>query len=422
MILVRFVLPVLLTLLAQCLPAQGTTVEHRFTGLARTQEQYLLRNSGAATVPADSARLWALRQTLVNLPVVSDATFRVSVDSLYGDTTVVWTVRESRAVLPIVNFGGLRDNVNFLLGGRDANVGGRATELTAWYQNNDGEHGFLLALRNPSLFGSRWGYEFEARRYASIEPLYFPSATVDYRYANLSLTTGASYRLRPRHHLGLGTTVFRERYRRRPGQEPGPGPLARDEYKLLLRASHNLDRRDFLRERLAGWQHYTTLQSVLTRGVAEPFLLLLHEVRAFRPLGRAGNLAGRIRLGLSTNRASPFAPFVLDSQLNIRGSGNRIDRGTAQAVLNLEYRHRIWRDRRDRLAAQVVAFSDFGTWRNPGGSLSELVDPTIFRHFLGGGARLAWLRNRDVVLRIDYGVDVRDTRQRGFVLGFGQYF
>ena len=119
---------------------------------------------------------------------------------------------------------------------------------------------------------------------------------------------------------------------------------------------------------------------------------------------------------------SPFAPFVLDSQVNIRGSGNRIDRGTAQLILNLEYRHTVWMDRRERFAAQVVGFSDLGTWRNPGGELSDLVASENIRHFVGAGLRVLSLKAYNAALRVDYGVDVRNTKQRGVVLGFGQYF
>ena len=82
--------------------------------------------------------------------------------------------------------------------------------------------------------------------------------------------------------------------------------------------------------------------------------------------GHKGNLAMRLRLAISTNNETPFAPFVVDSHVNLRGVGNRIDRGTAQVVFNAEYRHTVYN--LNRWAGQLVAFSDIGTWRNPGGT------------------------------------------------------
>ena len=111
---------------------------------------------------------------------------------------------------------------------------------------------------------------------------------------------------------------------------------------------------------------------------------------------------------------------MVDSRVNLRGSGNRIERGTAQAILNLEYRHTFvdlnnW-------AVQGVIFTDLGNWRTPGGQLNELLSSDELRQFVGGGFRVIYKRIYDAILRVDYGVDVFDKNQRGVVLGIGQYF
>jgi outer membrane protein insertion porin family len=135
-------------------------------------------------------------------------------------------------------------------------------------------------------------------------------------------------------------------------------------------------------------------------------------------LTRNGNLATRLRLGLSTNEDTPFAPFVLDSYLNIRGVGNRVDRGTGSIVTNLEYRHTIFDDR--MFAAQAVGFIDFGTWRKPGGDFSDFSKTENMKAFGGLGLRVIYKRAFDTMLRIDYGYDY--NRSGGFVVGIGQYF
>ncbi|HMN91528.1 MAG TPA: hypothetical protein PKE68_16015, partial [Saprospiraceae bacterium] len=60
--------------------------------------------------------------------------------------------------------------------------------------------------------------------------------------------------------------------------------------------------------------------------------------------------------------------------------------------------------------------------RQPGGTLEDLVDANNFRHFAGGGIRLIYKKAWDAILRVDYGVDLYNVQERGFVLGVGQYF
>ena len=136
------------------------------------------------------------------------------------------------------------------------------------------------------------------------------------------------------------------------------------------------------------------------------------------------NFAIRIRAGISTNNDSPFAPFVADSHVNLRGVGNRIDRGTAQVVVNAEYRRTIhFKERTKRKwTVQLVGFVDMGTWRDPGGQLSDIFNPDQFRQFVGGGFRIINNKVVGAVLRVDYGIDVFNPDQRGLVIGLGQYF
>ena len=429
-------------LLLTTLPTSAQ-VRHYFEGLARTRVQYIGVESDVLTAApgttdyllditgdTTTAHLQDIRQSLVNLPAIVEATYELRLPTTEPGTSdpapiiIIWTIREGRTIFPLINFGGIRGNSFYQIGFNDIHFRGRGQELTGFYQNNDGEHNYLLLLRNQAYRGSRWGYLLEARRYAAVEPVYFPETAVNYRYLNQSYGAGLSYTLPARRRFTLGLTTFRERYRKTDEElaRSTPGPEAVDQRKFLLKTGFTHDRLDQHEERVSGSHHQTSAQAVLTRGQQERFLIAWHDWRYYRLLGPAGNLAARLRTGISSNGETPFAPFVLDSQVNIRGSGNRIDRGTAQLVLNLEYRHRIWRERRGRLAVQLVGFSDLGTWRNPGGRLADLWERESVRHFVGGGVRLVALRAQGAVLRFDYGVDVGDRRARGFVAGFGQYF
>ncbi|MFK8056441.1 MAG: hypothetical protein AB8F78_10010 [Saprospiraceae bacterium] len=407
-----------------------------FGGLKRTQLSFIAINldgveltshkdtliwvtSGA---PIDTSALFTFRQNLINLPQIQGASFEVKGSSKGNSAHIHWVLKEAQTIAPLFSFGGVRGNVNVLVGINDQHLFGKGQELIAYYQLIQREHNFLIAFKNPSLRNSRFGASGEVRRYAAEEPVYFNSGTAEYLYINQSLALGGSYRVGLRNILNVGASIFREDFALLgvPGEIP-EAPINLRVNKLLLKAGHRLDRRNYLSERIAGAE-YSSVVEVVLNTTDQPFVIAWHELRHYGLVGKRGNWANRLRIGIATNRESPFAPFVLDSQLNIRGSGNRIDRGSAQVVLNSEYRHLVWKNAGRNFSVQTVVFSDLGTWRAPGGEVAELVNGTTLRHFVGGGLRLISAKAKNAVLRLDYGIDVQDADLRGFVLGFGQYF
>jgi len=151
------------------------------------------------------------------------------------------------------------------------------------------------------------------------------------------------------------------------------------------------------------------------------FNILINDTKYFKRVGKKGNFATRLRLGLSTNSESPFSPFVLDNNINIRGVGNRVDRGTAAVILNTEYRQTVFD--KGKFASQLVGFTDAGSWRNPGGTLNDITSSENIQHFAGLGTRLIYKKAFNTSLRIDYSWNLKGpSQQEGFVIGFGQYF
>jgi len=431
----RTVASLVFMLTVVCSNAQITLT---FGGLKRTQLSYLAinldhveRSNHADTLEwhietsdLDTSQLMAFRQNLLNLPPIQGASYSIRQKS-EGEgirNHIHWEMIEAQTLTPLFGFGGVKGNVHFLLGVNDQHLFGKGQELMAFYQNIQGEHNFLLAYKNPSIRNSRVGASAELRRYAAEEPVYFTRGAANYLYVNQNVSVGISYRLRPRNSLNFGATLFREEFTLLDDpEEVQEAPEFFDVNKLLLKAEHHIDGRNYLNERVSG-AFNSTIGQVVLNTTDQPFLIAWHEFRRFWLSGKRGNWASRLRLGIATNKESPFAPFVLDSQLNIRGSGNRVDRGSAQAVLNVEYRHLIWKNKKENFSVQAIGFSDFGTWRSPGGPFIELTNGSTFRQFVGAGVRVISAKAKNAVLRLDYGVDVASAEQRGFVLGFGQYF
>ena len=394
----------------------------KFEGLRKTKPQYL--SSFLKTrigQQLDSILLAEDRQTLLNLEPISDV--KIMLDSAKGNSVILmFEITEALTLFPIVNFGGVRGNFWYQLGFTDANWAGKGIKITTFYQNNDGRDNFSFHYRNAHLNGSLWGASFSAVRWASIEPLFFREGTVFYDYTNTSIGGTIIKHFQNRQYIETGLTYFVESYNKNSRHDGAvtPGPEQEQLPKFLHKFVHRLDRINYLGLYRTGYDNLLNFQTVFNMEDQSLFYILLNETRYFHKIGRRGNFASRLRIGLSTNNDSPFAPFVLDSYINIRGSGNRIDRGTAALILNLEYRHTLfdWQ----KFDSQVIAFSDAGTWRKPGGNLRELITFEDIRHFVGVGIRVGYKRAYNAILRLDYGIDIYDLDQRGFVIGVGQYF
>ncbi|MEL6652828.1 MAG: POTRA domain-containing protein, partial [Bacteroidota bacterium] len=383
------------------LPAQqkGMVAEVAFEGLKRTQESHLRRflrtNVGQ---PLEVELIQADQQRLQNLYSIAQAKHRL--DSIGPKQwKVVFLIEEAWTLFPQVSISGVEDNVWFEIGATELNLSGRGILLSAAYRNIDGRSNYQVYFQQPYIGGSQWGVSAGLHRYASTEPLYFPVGAVQYDYTNLSAEAGVSYEFSLGHRLSIGTTYFIERYERLPHPEqlPSSVPVFANLPKLLVKASHQLDRLNYHGIYLSGWVNYSLLESVYNMQYEDFFQLFINDFHYFRRIKYRGNLAARIRVGLSSNTDSPFAPFVLDSRINIRGSGNRVDRGTGTVIMNLEYRHSFLERR--NLAIQGVVFSDIGVWRTPGGGWDDFVNPEYLRHFVGSGIRIIYPRAHNAMLR-----------------------
>ena len=405
--------------------AQDLQVERiGFSGNKKNTEEHLKR--ALSTEVGDIASIEGIlrdQQLLRNLNSVGYASARL--DTTATGLEIVYEINEDPTLFPIVGLGGVSNNFWWQLGFTDFNFAGRGDALTVFYQNIDRRHNAALEYRRGYFGNSRWGGSMNIRRYASVEPFNFQNfdRQVFYQYTNSSLAASAIYNIDHRQFAEFGLTYFQEDYKK-DGRHVGeitPGPTTREEPKFLLKAIHHIDRIDYTYLVLDGFANQFIAQSVYNLDGGYFFNMLLNNFRYFWKTPFRGNLATRVRLGISTNEVSPFAPFVLDSYVNIRGVGNRIDRGTAAIVWNLEYRQRIFET--GLFGVQAVVFSDAGTWRNPGGPLSDLTDSDNFQHFVGVGVRLILKKAHDASIRLDYGFSARaNNGDEGFVLGIGQYF
>lgn len=394
----------------------------QLTGLVKNNEEYIQKFLTLSKGESLSeVGLEAVRQQLIRRTGVSNVI--IDIDTIApGLANLTFEIEEQKTLRPQLGIGRIKGNFWWQVGLAEYNLGGKEKTLIGTYLQNDKQPNFQIFYQNNRVKGGSWGYSLDVNRQSSIEPLYFPESTVVYKYANLGAGLSLTYNLDFNRRVLIGSNLFQEQYDKDNPDDIGvsDGPDELTENKLLFKAQYEDNHLNYDYFYRIGYQYNILVQSVNNIDVNSQFHTVSFEGKRFWRPSTLGNIAIRLRAALATNTPSPFAPFVLDSKVNLRGSGNRVDRGTAQLVLNLEYRQTLFHS--DKFAGQIIGFADLGTWRNPGGELKDLFNSDLFREFIGLGVRFINKKVFQSTLRLDYGIDVANTNQRGFVFGVGQYF
>lgn len=413
----------LLAIVAFQLQAQTISAIY-FNGLKKTRVAYLYRFiSCRAGMEYDSLMVQQDVQALLNLQIFERVEPRLKPEA--GKFELHFDCKEVITLIPFLDFGGVKGNPYFQAGLIDFNWLGQGNQLGGFYRY-DGRSTVQLFLKKPYLKGTNWGFSVSALSLSTIEPLFFGSTgqgfeRVNYFYDNVNVELLGRYEFRFGHFIQFGGAYLYEQFTPRDQTPPGleiPGTSAL--HKGIVKFTHSLKNINYYYHYLQGFSNETQLEGVFTPGVNEVFWKVLNVSKYFHRIGQKGNLAMRLRLGLSPDSNSPFVPFVQDSYINIRGSGNRVARGTAEVVVNAEYRHSLY-ENFNWGALQGVGFVDLGTWRLPKPG-NEFFNPEYMSLFYGLGVRIYFSRAYNFILRADYGRSLLGGEQEGFVLGVGQYF
>lgn len=401
--------------------AQELIEQIAFQGLQKTRVHFLKRFIQTEAGQAFNPELVASdEQSLRNLQIFSEVSSRLEMRD--GKNTLVFVLEEQITRLPITNFGGITDNFWFQLGLNDYNWLGQGGYFGGYYQFYD-RHTFKLFSLMPYLFGDRWGLSYVIGRQATLEPAYFSNGNIDFDVDRWEVTGFARYEIYRNlstqnfWSLDIGGGYLNEIYVQ-PNDANLNFPRRTQFDKIFLKTSLGHQHLNYFFHHVDGNAQQSTVEYVQTID-GDAFWKWHNELRFFWHLGRA-NPAVRILAGISTNTDSPFVPFVLDSYLNVRGSGNRVARGTSELTANIEHRQTLYEQ--NKWALEGVAFLDISAWRPGNAPLDEMFRRENVVSFAGAGFRLHWRRVYNFSLRLDYGINTSDSDQRGFVLGVGQYF
>ena len=357
---------------------------------------------------------------LKRLPAVAHAYYETPASG-EGKFDVVFTIEENFTLIPFANlFSSSNDDFAFRIGLQEFNLLGRSVTLGAFYQH-DVFNSYGINLRAPYLFSKKLGLSLSYNDFSTQEPIFFDETTADYRYGNLGFEVMGLYEINFKNRFGLGFSFFTEDYEYLAGAVRDDIPLNLNVDKHLFKLIYNYEDIEYHYQYLDGFKSKLNFQYVGSTNTNLPkFFIGFNDFIFYKRWGSRGNWASRLRLGLASNMQTPFAPFSVDNNINIRGVGNTIDRGTGAIVFNTEYRHTLVDH--DWFVLQGNFFVDGGSWRHAGGDFGDFVDKDNIRVYPGIGLRLMHKRIFNAIFRIDYGYGITRNPSRGLVFGIGQYF
>lgn len=403
---------------------QNKILDVKIVGVKKTKTTFI-KNLLYSKIDAvlDSSILEKDIPLLKRLPAIAHAYYQVffSHDNLYN---VSIQIEENATLLPEINLWTTTNNVfSYKLGLYEYNFLGRNIILGGFYQFN-GFDTYAVNFRAPNLFSKKWGLAVNHQNWKSEEPLYFGNQSANYVYNNISFELLALHQFNLKNRIDFGVNFFKEKYQYLSGATSTSIPQNLSLNKALLKLVYTYDNLDYYYQYINGFKSILYAQYVLTENdFQNDFYIFWNDFLYYKRIGEKGNWANRLRVGLSSNEVTPFAPFALDNNVNLRGVGILVDRGTGSIVLNSEYRYTIYD--KDWLAIQTNIFSDIGSWRNPGGSLNDFIKEENIRIYSGFGLRFISKKIYNATFRIDYGFSVLNTKgnsKGGLVFGIGQYF
>lgn len=361
-------------------------------------------------------------QSLRNLNLFFNVDYRL--DTINGKATLCFIIREAHYVYPSFENIASSKNINFSVGVTDINFLGRGQHFGVLYRYYD-RHSAKIFHSSLVHKNRLTGHSVVLGSYASVEPLYFGEEVRDFNYTNYQAIVEGWLWLRKRVSVSLGGGYLRESYKNvsediffPDGEILNGANFAFNKYQIKTGVQWRNINYDM--EFRNGIQTRFEAERIITGGFTNPFVKATTDVQWFKRVGNRGNLCVRNSLGISTNNESPFSPFLIDNYANIRGSGNRVERGTAEAILNVEFHYCVWRNKFFTL--QTSAFADFGTLRPPGASFEDFVRDAALYRYAGMGVRIHSNVLYKTIIRFDYSFNLEDLRKGGFVVGFGHYF
>ncbi len=395
-------------------------------GLKRTKESFLRRlvkvKPGSVY---DSLKVATDVERLNRLAGIANATSTI-VKNTETDYTLTYTIVENFTIIPGIRISQANndEDIAFRVSAFEFNLFGRGQIIGGFY-SRDVFDSYGIFWEAPFLFTNKLGIGVNYQDNVTFEPIFVndDSTSEDFRFQNKAFQASLIYEFDFHNRAELGFTIGSQEYIVEEDQPDLGLPDQLEANSVGIIGEYEYNDLDIEYQYVSGFRNQANAQYIFNSG-GEEFLedafVGTNDLEYFYRVGEKGNLANRLRLSYTSNDNSPFAPFALDNQINIRGVGNTVDRGTASVVINTEYRHTLLE--KGWFVIQSNAFIDAGSWRTPGNDINQLFDGSTIRVNPGLGVRFIHKRIFNAVIRLDYGFGIGEDETSGLVFGIGQFF
>jgi len=391
-----------------------------FEGLTKTKEDFLNQLINCKQgVQFDTLIIKEDEQVLKNLNLFFSVNSKYSFDTLQNGYNITFIIKEANYIYPIVAVEGFDTQLKLQIGLNNLNWRGRRNTIGFVYQYYD-RHSLSLYQKAPRHKNGKTGHELSLSKYSTVEPLYFDDIISNFNFDNYSVSALGKYWLNSKINIDFGGMLMYEKYEQQDDALDLP-MKSFDFLKYQLKSSITFNYVNQHYEFFDGVKLKIYTETIQTKDYPmASFFKVNTQAKYFKNFCNGGNLAVNYKFGIATNNDSPFSPFVLDGFLNIRGIGNRVSRGTAENILNIEYRHTVLNKKHFTL--QAVAFTDIGSLRQAGEKISTLFNQSEMNYFSGVGFRIHSKFFYKAIFRIDYSVNLTDINHGGFSFGLGHFF
>ena len=427
----KYIIPICLNLVilfgCNVLVAQSQfkVSELTFTGLKKTKASFLHRiakvKKGQLT---DSLKIKTDVERIKRLDGIAHATYTIK--EAGGAYKVTYDVRENFSIIPGIRVGEANDgSFSYRASVFEFNGLGRNIIFGGFFKR-EVFNGFGVFLEHPYLFTNKLGLGLNYIDDTSQQPIYFsPENPANYTYTRKGPEVTLFYEHNFNNRFELGSRVFKEQYKiieGDPENEEITNPIEPNINKALIRGSYEFVDIDIEYQYQSGFRNFLDINYFIGgEGALQTEYIINNTTQLFKRLGLKGNLATQLQLQFSNPVDNTFfVPLTIDNQLNTRGAGNTIDRGTSTLTFNTEYRHTLYEKK--WFVIQGNTFIDVSGVQRPDQDYSNLFSSETLRVYPGVGIRFIHKYIFNAVLRFDYGINVTGNGDNGLVFGIGQYF
>ncbi|ALM19930.1 outer membrane surface antigen protein [Nonlabens sp. MIC269] len=392
-----------------------------FEGLKKTKEsflRYLIKTKEGNVV--NFKTLNSDLERLNRLAGIAKATYQLTNDE--NRTTIAFSIVENFTIIPGVRVSQASDDsFSYRLSLFEFNLLGRNQIVGGFYAKNV-FNSFGLYWEAPYAISNKWGIGVNYISNITREPIYQNNEEQIYKFNNPNASLYVLYEHNFHNNFQLGVKYSDERYERIEDLTilNLPEHIEEKRYSILSEYENNHINIDY--QYIKGSRNQINLE--YKTGMIDELsntLLVRWDSERFYRIAKKGNLANRIRLAYSSFNGSEFAPFTIDNQLNLRGSGNTVDRHTGAITINTEYRHTLFE--KGWFVLQSNTFVDASAVRKPLATIENAFSTDGLNVYSGIGFRFIHKRIFNAVIRIDYGVRIAgDYNSSGITFGIGQYF